>query len=661
MPRKNIEMKRQSTPLWAGLLLCASMHIGMLHAGHLGHGGLVFVTFWIGSLLSGLLVWYSWPKENSFRSAALILLIACAIRIPYLIWFAESDDLYRYLWEGMIQHSGWSPYLLAPNSPTLVPLRDAYWLGINGKSIPAIYPPLAQAAFALLDRASHSILLFKSFFTLCDLTTIGLLLAWSHKRGYQLRHVLLFALSPISIVFTSGEGHLDAVMVCALCAALYFIDTKRFRRGFFLLGCSVMFKIIPIILFPFLLTKKNLRYAWTALVPAVSIFAYKGNFFHVLFHFAGQTAYNGSLVSLCSHWFGTANATLIAGSIFLCIAGREFFFGADQLRSAYNIVCAFLLCATVLHPWYLLIAVLFLPFFRSPVLLTFYGTVAFTFVVNDVNRHTGLWQMPRYVPLFEYLPVAMVALYSVFTNRKTERVHFPAPQTCAVIVPTFNESRSIRTCLENLQKQTRSPDTIIVTDGGSTDDTRKIVQEFPGVRWIESAPGRGVQIASAAHQVDSDVLLVCHADCIPDPTVIARLMAKLTDETSMAGGAFAIRYNATTPVTRILEYLNSLKVILLGISFGDQCQFFRKVVVSDGFPALKLMEDVELSFLIRSKGSFGLLANGPVVSFRRWQSQGVATNAVRVFTLLFGYIVMRRFGGITGNADNFYKRYYASF
>ncbi len=653
------EIKRQHISLVAGLLLCASFHIGLLHAGHLGHGGLVFVLFWMGALFSGFLVWHCWPIENSTLSAAMILLVAIIIRLPYLFCFAESDDLYRYLWEGMIQHAGYSPYLLAPDSPILAPLRDTYWLGINGKSIPAIYPPMSQMVFAFLDWVSNSPLLFKSFFTLCDLATIALLLTWSNKRGYQLRHVLLFALSPVSIVFTSGEGHLDAVMVTTLCAALYCLDTKRLRRGFFLFGCSVMFKIIPFILLPFLVSKKNTRHAWPVLIPAVSFLAYKGNFFQVLYHFAGKTAYNGSLVSLCTFLFSAANAPLIAAFVFFCFAIREFFFGVDHLRSAYNSICAFLLCATVLHPWYLLLAVLFLPFFRSPILLTFYATIAFTFVVNDVKRHTGIWHMPAYVPFLEYLPVAMVALYSIWTNRKPARAEFHAPQTCGVIVPTLNEARSIGICLDNLQRQTRRPDAIIVADGGSTDDTGRTAAEMHGVRVVAAPAGRGIQIASAVERIDTDVILICHADCIPEPTMIARLMSELTRNPSAAGGAFAIRYNETTPAAKALARLNSLKVVLFGISFGDQCQFFRKEILCHGFPALKLMEDVELSFIIRSKGSFSLLANGPLVSFRRWRSQGVAANSIKVLTLLLRYIVMRRISGIPDDADELYRRYYS--
>jgi hypothetical protein len=127
----------------------------------------------------------------------------------------------------------------------------------------------------------------------------------------------------------------------------------------------------------------------------------------------------------------------------------------------------------------------------------------------------------------------------------------------------------------------------------------------------------------------------------------------------MAGGAFAIRYSATTPAAKALACLNSLKVLLFGISFGDQCQFFRREILSSGFPALKLMEDVELSFLIRSQGSLGLMANGPLVSFRRWRSRGVAANGIKVLTLLLGYIVMRKIRTMPGDADKLYHRYYS--
>ena len=79
----------------------------------------------------------------------------------------------------------------------------------------------------------------------------------------------------------------------------------------------------------------------------------------------------------------------------------------------------------------------------------------------------------------------------------------------SVVVPVLNEAQSIRTLLDGLLNQTRPPDEILIVDGGSTDATPRIVEEYKAqtarVRLIREAnalPGRGrnVGAANATHE-----------------------------------------------------------------------------------------------------------------------------------------------------------------
>jgi glycosyltransferase involved in cell wall biosynthesis len=55
----------------------------------------------------------------------------------------------------------------------------------------------------------------------------------------------------------------------------------------------------------------------------------------------------------------------------------------------------------------------------------------------------------------------------------------------AVVIPTYNRSRSLRRCLESVYSQTRIPDEIIVVDDGSTDgSTSDLEGQYPGIRVI---------------------------------------------------------------------------------------------------------------------------------------------------------------------------------
>ncbi|MEP6706401.1 MAG: glycosyltransferase [Pyrinomonadaceae bacterium] len=74
----------------------------------------------------------------------------------------------------------------------------------------------------------------------------------------------------------------------------------------------------------------------------------------------------------------------------------------------------------------------------------------------------------------------------------------------SVIVPVRNEEDSIRALLDALLGQTRRPDEIVITDGGSTDATAEIIEEYIKrgepiqlIREQAALPGRGRNIAIA--------------------------------------------------------------------------------------------------------------------------------------------------------------------
>ena len=75
----------------------------------------------------------------------------------------------------------------------------------------------------------------------------------------------------------------------------------------------------------------------------------------------------------------------------------------------------------------------------------------------------------------------------------------------SVIVPVRDEEHSIRELLDSLLNQTRPPDEIVITDGGSVDATPQIIEQYiqkgAPVRLIRAGaalPGRGRNLGAAA-------------------------------------------------------------------------------------------------------------------------------------------------------------------
>src|ERR1700681_2882204 len=57
-----------------------------------------------------------------------------------------------------------------------------------------------------------------------------------------------------------------------------------------------------------------------------------------------------------------------------------------------------------------------------------------------------------------------------------------------ILVPTFNNAKTLKTLLKDLKLLDGY---IIVVNDGSTDDTEKVLSEFPGIHSVSYSPNRG--------------------------------------------------------------------------------------------------------------------------------------------------------------------------
>src|SRR5215510_12433871 len=142
----------------------------------LGSLGILQIAVYIVALTLGDLRKYTVAFEYVFFAAFALYGIACWLvlqldiidhRILYGIFAITavlqgvliftrptlSDDMYRYIWDGRVQAQGISPYRYPPNAPALTYLRDTdIYPHINRKNVVTVYPPAAEAAYALLWR-----------------------------------------------------------------------------------------------------------------------------------------------------------------------------------------------------------------------------------------------------------------------------------------------------------------------------------------------------------------------------------------------------------------------------------------------------------------------------------------------------------------------------
>jgi rSAM/selenodomain-associated transferase 2 len=250
-------------------------------------------------------------------------------------------------------------------------------------------------------------------------------------------------------------------------------------------------------------------------------------------------------------------------------------------------------------------------------------------------------------------------------NHSQRKYRFPGTvpyqpvRRISAVVPTLNEGDCIHGCISSLLRQSEIIE-IIVSDGGSTDDTRAL-SAMNGARVIQSRHrGRGFQLFEGIAHTSGDVILAVHADCRLQNGAAGRVLAALNADPLLAGGAFGMAFTSRMHRLELIALLNNLRTCLIGISFGDQGQFFRREALQriGGFPRQMLMEDVELSLRLKAAGRVTLMPQGILVSPRRWKTQSFASRTVQVLYLFTRYLLARRKGCIQKTAEDFYRRYY---
>ncbi|MBX3301459.1 MAG: TIGR04283 family arsenosugar biosynthesis glycosyltransferase [Nitrospira sp.] len=214
--------------------------------------------------------------------------------------------------------------------------------------------------------------------------------------------------------------------------------------------------------------------------------------------------------------------------------------------------------------------------------------------------------------------------------------------TISVIIPTLNEERSLPQSLGCLSAS--DPTEIIIVDGGSTDRTLDLAQEFcartTNARLITAPRGRASQMNEGAKASQGEVLLFLHADTQLPPQT-ERIVESALASPSVVGGRFDVRFDNSSAWSQIISAFMNRRSRLTGIATGDQALFVRRDVFEalGGFSEIPLMEDIEFSRRLQQAGRITALRSTVVTSFRRWDTQGPLRTIFLMWTLRFLYWV----------------------
>jgi alpha-1,6-mannosyltransferase len=264
------------TLIGMGLFFLTRQLITEYHHFAIGFSG---VSGWSVILyLGAVLLVLTQPVDRFTFPIILVVAIACRLVALFPAPFLSSD-IYRYVWDGVVQHAHISPYRYVPGDPVLALLRaphQAIFDHINRRDYAhTIYPPAAQALFYLVTWISPTVTFMKAVMVLFEGVTMYGLVTLLRSVGVRREQTLLYAWCPILIWEIAGSGHLDSAAMAFITLALL----ARYRRqgiltGLFL-GVAILLKLYPLVLFPALYRRGDWKMPVTvAAVIAVGYAAY---------------------------------------------------------------------------------------------------------------------------------------------------------------------------------------------------------------------------------------------------------------------------------------------------------------------------------------------------------------------------------------------------
>ncbi len=197
----------------------------------------------------------------------LALTLAVGVVLRLLMFTTEpalEDDQQRYLWEGALVAHGFSPYRIAPDDAkaadraTLlgkIAERSAPVLErVNHPALTTIYPPVAQAAFALAHLLSpFNLTAWRLLLLVADGVTLWLLLRLLADCGRTPLWSVLYWWNPLVIKEVFNSAHMEGVLIPLVVGAVLLSGRRRFMAASATLGLAIGVKVWPVLLVPLLL------------------------------------------------------------------------------------------------------------------------------------------------------------------------------------------------------------------------------------------------------------------------------------------------------------------------------------------------------------------------------------------------------------------------
>lgn len=320
-----------------------------------------------------------------WKRVAFILFLIPLFSIPSL-----SPDVYRFLWDGELVTMGIHPYAFTPNELMQVDpsIYDSAYMNLLYEKITplsqgnySIYPSVNQLYFLIPALISNHLLLSLIVLRLLILLTLIVGAHYLFKildlLSIPMNNGLFLILNPILIVEVMGNFHFEGVLLSWLMIGIYFMLKHSWFKSSLFWAIAINIKLTPLILLPFLLRFQKLK---TNLIFYFSTILFSGsllliylwpsvfwNFMQSIELYFNNFEFNASIfyaLKWISSFFIEGNPTLIIGPAlsvmsFLSILFIAFYKPIKTSKELLNRMmwgyAIYLLLATTVHPWYVIL------------------------------------------------------------------------------------------------------------------------------------------------------------------------------------------------------------------------------------------------------------------------------------------------------------------
>ena len=190
----------------------------------------------------------------------------------------------------------------------------------------------------------------------------------------------------------------------------------------------------------------------------------------------------------------------------------------------------------------------------------------------------------------------------------------------SVIIPVYNEEKTISRLQESLQP-IKNRCEILFVDGGSTDKTLSLISKEFTV--LHSPKGRANQMNCGASESTGEVLFFLHCDSEIPPTALEEIEFVLEN---YEAGCFGIAFHSSNFWMKCCQHISNHRIKDRKVMFGDQGIFVnRKLFFEAGmFPDIPIMEDYRFSLNLKEmKVRLGMTKNRIYTSDRRFSGSSI--------------------------------------